>query len=625
VLASEYISHSRHRAPRIALAVLLMTALCTSGVRAEDTCYKDDSGRIVKRRKPGSVAVPCPPAATNDATQGGSTDTGQLPSSFRGNQQFDRGPPPAASPVPRPELKDYVESVPVPDRWRIVDMLGYPNDLFDPYHRNVLKADKPVYQDWFFNLNLFSDSVYELRDVPAAVGSSSTLNPGQYDVFGHPRQNFFSQTIGAEFVYYEGDTVFKPPEWEFRFSPVFNFNYLTASELQEVNVNPDQGTTRTDNHVGIQAAFVDKHLRNVSDRFDFDSIRVGIQPFSSDFRGFLFQDNQLGLRLFGTRDNNVFQYNVAYFRRLEKDTNSGLNDVNQPLRHDDIVVTNLYWQDMPVKGFVSQGTVIYNRNREADSIYYDTNGFIERPSSLGIEKARNYDVVYLGYNGDGHFDRWNLTSSVYYATGHESSGTFVFSPGPISAWFAALELSRDFDWIRPRLSLLYGSGDRNPFDKKATGFDAIVENPQFAGADTSYWIRQAVPLVGGGGVTLSGSNGILNDLRSGNDSQSNFTNPGIVLAGIGADMDILPTLRLSLNFNDLSFVDPAVVEVARAQGGLSKHIGEDLSAALTYRPLMSQNIVVRTSYAKLISGKGYGSLFPNSDPGYFLLNVLFAY
>ncbi len=63
--------------------------------------------------------------------------------------------------------------------------------------------------------------------------------------------------------------------------------------------------TRADDFVGIQAAFVDKHLRNVSDRYDFDSIRVGIQPFSSDFRGFLFQDNQLGVRLFGNRRNNV--------------------------------------------------------------------------------------------------------------------------------------------------------------------------------------------------------------------------------------------------------------------------------------------------------------------------------
>ena len=79
--------------------------------------------------------------------------------------------------------------------------------------------------------------------------------------------------------------------------------------------------------VGVQELFFDYHIRNTSDRYDFDSFRIGIQPFQADFRGFLFQDQQLGLRFFGTRDNNRFQYNVAAFWRLEKDTNSGLNAV----------------------------------------------------------------------------------------------------------------------------------------------------------------------------------------------------------------------------------------------------------------------------------------------------------
>lgn len=619
----------QRRAIALGATVPLLAALLGwSSFAAAETCYKDESGRIVTRRRPGYVEVPCPPPANPNAPATGSdNDRGKLPAAFTGGQDVpDRGPRPAASPVPLPGLTDYVAAVPVPDRWRIVDSLpGYKQNIFDPYHRSPLKADEPVYKDWFFNVGLFSDSVYESRDVPAAVGSSSTLNPGEYDVFGRTRQNFFSQTVGAEFVYYKGDTVFKPPEWEFRFTPVVNLNYLSGSELQEVNVNPNNGTTRTEGFFGVQALFADKHLRNVSERFDFDSLRLGIQPISSDFRGFLFQDDQPGVRLFGTRDNNVFQYNIAYFRLLEKDVNSGLNDLDRPLRHDDVVLTNLYWQDMPIKGFTSQATIIYNRDREGNSEYYDANGFIERPESLGIEKLRNYDVVYFGYNGDGHFGRWNLTASAYYATGHESSGTFVFAPDQISAWFGAFELSRDFDWIRPRLSFLYGSGDKNPYDKKATGFDAIVENPQFAGADTSYWIRQAVPLVGGGGVTLSGRNGILDDLRSGPDGQSNFTNPGIVLAGIGADMDVLPSLRVSVNLNDLSFVDTAVIEVARNQGGVSKHIGEDVSVSLVYRPLMSQNVVLRTSYAKLLTASGYGALFPDTKPGYFLMNVLFVY
>ena len=538
---------------------------------------------------------------------------------------LERAPAPGAS-VSRPDISDFVGAVPVPDRWRIVDGLGYAQNLWDPYNRNLLKGDKPIVGDWFFNLRLFSDSTYVSRNIASAVGGSSTASSGELDVFGRSRQSTFSQLIGAEFVYYKGDTVFKPPDMEFRFSPVFDLNHASVSELGQINVNPDAGTTRTDHFVGIQAAFLDKHLRNVSDRYDFDSIRVGIQPFSTDFRGFLFQDNQLGIRLFGNRDNNLYQYNLALFRRIEKDTNSGLNDLQEPLRRDYVLAANLYRQDFPLQGFTSQVTAVYNRNRERGESHYDSNGFLVRPEALGLQIGRDYDVVYVGYNGDGHIGPYNLTASVYYAGGHETPGTFALGRVDISAWFGALELSRDFDWFRARLSLLYASGDRNPFDRRETGFDAIQENPQFAGGDTSYWISQAVPLIGGGGVTLSGPNGVLNDLRSSKDEgQSNFVNPGMLLAGIGADIDLLPQLRLALNCNDLSFADTRVLDVARSQSGIPKHIGEDLSASLIYRPLMTQNVVVRASYARLVSQRGYQALFPKADPEYFLLNAVFRY
>jgi len=612
---------------RKVLAPAIIVLLVGSGAaQAAQTCYKDDAGRISDRRRPGSIEVPCPPPPANPSNAvPGATTTPQLSPEFVGVGPAEEPIPPTPSAVPPPNLID--TQVAVPDRWRIVDNLdlGYPRNYFNPYGRNVLKGDKPLHDDWFFALNAFADSVYELRDVATSVGSSSSRRAGQNDVFGHPRQNFFSETVATEFVYYKGDTVFKPPEYEFRFTPVFNFNYLSAGELQEVNIDPERGTSRSDHHVGIQAAFVDKHLRNVSDRFDFDSLRVGIQPFSSDFRGFVFQDDQPGVRLFGTRDNNILQYNIAYFRRLTKDTNSGLNDVAHAPRHDDVIAANLYWQDMPSPGFTSQWTVLYDHDREKSSRYYNTNGELERPAPLGMERGRDYDVVYVGYNGDGHFGRWNLTSSIYFAGGRESSGTFTARSDQVRAWFGALELSRDFDWIRPKLSVLYGSGDRNPYDRKATGFDAIAENPQFAGADSSYWIRQGVPLIGGGGVTLSQRDAVLNDLRAGNNAQSNFTNPGILLFGLGVDVDLLPTLRFSFNANDLSMPQPQVIEVARAQAGVPHHIGEDLSAAIIYRPLMSQNIVLRASYARLVTGGGFDALFPHGDPNYFLLNLLLAY
>ena len=182
------------------------------------------------------------------------------------------------------------------------------------------------------------------------------------------------------------------------------------------------------------------------------------------------------------------------------------------------------------------------------------------------------------------------------------------------------------DWIRLRGSVVHASGDRDPFDDKAQGYDAIFENPLIAGADSSYWIRQAVPLIGGGRVALSGRNGLLPSLRSSKDEgQSNFINPGLNLAGLGADVDLLPQLRLSANWNYLRFADNRVLEVARNQGNISNEIGQDLSLALTYRPLNNQNIVLRTSYAQLQSGKGYQALYKDENPNYLLLNLLLTY
>lgn len=529
------------------------------------------------------------------------------------------------STVPRPTAQQFVEAVPIPDRWRIVDSLGYADNWWDPYNQNTIKADKPIHGDWFFNVTAISDSVVEFREVPTPVGGQTTRDPDSLDVLGNTQQALFNQNIPVELVYYKGDTVFRPPDWEIRFTPVFNYNYTELDEILGVNADPDEGNTRNDDGIGIQAAFVDKHLRNVSDRYDFDSARVGIQPFSSDFRGFLFQDSPFGARLFGTRSNNRFQYNLAWFRIMEKYTNSGLNNVTEDMRDNDVFLANLYWQDQPQVGFTSQVSLIYNYNDETD-IFYDDNDFIARPASIGLERPRKYDVTYLGYNGDGHFGRINLTVSTYAALGQEKEGVFSGENSDVEAFFVAAEPSMDFDWIRGKLSFLYASGDDDPFDDKSEGFDAIVENPQFAGGETSYWIRQAVPLIGGGRVALTSRNGVLNSMRSSKEhGQSNFTNPGIVLAGAGADMDLLPELRLSLNANYLAFAETEVLEVARAQANVDQEIGTDLSAAMIWRPYMTQNLVVRLSYAQLLSGEGYQDLYGDEDPYSLLFNVIVTF
>ncbi|MEO8445421.1 MAG: hypothetical protein ABI567_10495, partial [Gammaproteobacteria bacterium] len=502
---------------------------------------------------PVIASEPCPPQEASDP---GRRRPGDDPERFV--------PTPCNPGALRPPGTALVDFAAYPDRWRLVSLLGYPEGPANPWRgNNWLKGDRPAFgEDWFVSLTGISDTVVESRRFPVPVGGPVTADPGSLDVLGEGRQLVLAETVLLEGVIYKGNTVFMPPEWEFRIIPAFNLNYARAEEAGLLGAPADARTTRRDGTVGLQGLFVDRHLRDVSARYDFDSLRAGIQPFTADFRGFLFQDSPLGIRLFGTRDNNRYQYNLAWFRRLDKDINSGLNailDKGLPaIRDDDVFIANLYAQDTPAPGFTSQVVVAYNRNREAGDVQYDDNGFIQRPASIGIEQGRDYDVVYLGYNGDGHFRQFNLSVSGYAALGNETRSTFNAGGGDIRAFFLATEASRDFDWIRVRASALYASGDDDPFDDVATGFDAIFENPLFAGADTSFWIRQAVPLIGGGRVGLSGRNGLLNALRSSKDyGQSNFSNPGTVLLGIGADLDLSPTLRISTNANELWFANTA--------------------------------------------------------------------
>ncbi len=533
------------------------------------------------------------------------------------NEGAIRAPPPQAFPT---------DQVPIPDRWRLIESLGLVKEsLLDPYNQNTYKGDRPINRakvpwlpitgdDWFFVANLISDSVYEPRTFPIPVGVQTTEDPDRNDVFGNDFSQVFSQTFIAGFALLKGSTTFAPPSIEYRVTLAYNVNYVDVPERRVLFVEPSRNSERLDHFLGVQEAFVDYHFSQFdTDRFDFISIRAGIQPFQSDFRGFLFNDQQLGVRLFGSRDNNRFQFNLGAFWRLEKDTNSGLNSVVQSPRDDFVFVANAYRQDFLIPALTSQFTVVYNMNREADDVEIDDNGFPVRPALLGTLRGREYDVVYLGYNADGRIGRVNLTGSFYWALGEDRNSFFTDRPANINAQFAAVEASYDRDWMRFRLSAAYASGDSDPYDDTEGGFDAIFENPVFAGADTSYWIRQTIPFAGGGrAIAVNGRNGLLNSLRSSKEQgQSNFNNPGLMLVGAGADFDLTPQLRLSANANHLWFENTSNLEVLRNEGSIPREIGFDLSAAAIWRPKATQNIVFRLSAAALVAGDGFQDLFDN--------------
>ncbi len=286
----------------------------------------------------------------------------------------------------------------------------------------------------------------------------------------------------------------------------------------------------------------------MSPNYDFLSVRAGIQSFSSDFRGFIFVDEQPGVRLFGNLHSDRWEYNAAYFNLLEKDTNSGLNTF-QP-RHQQVIIANFYMQDFIKPGYTTQFSIHYNKDDA--SVHYDDNGFLVRPAPIGIFQPHEIRAAYLGWTGNGHFGRINVNHAFYEALGSDSLNPIAGRPVTINAQMAAAEVSIDKDWVRYKLSAFYASGDGNPRDGRATGFDTIVDDPSFAGGMFSFWDREELHLPGTG-VSLTPGESLLPSLRtSKEEGQANFVNPGIFLVNAGANFDLTPKLKSFLNVNYLA-------------------------------------------------------------------------
>ncbi len=526
------------------------------------------------------------------------------------------------------ELPDY-EFVPIPDRWRIIENLGVNDRWYDPYNQNTLKADRPIpgTEDWFVNLSFVYDGLVELRRIPTPTGAAGDNGP-EVDLFGDGEQLVTAHTFLASVALIQGDTTFRPPDWEFRITAAANVNLAQINQLGALKLDPTEGDDRLDSHFTLQEAFVDKHLWNRTDRYDFDSLRIGIQPFNADFRGFLFESQEPGVRLFGNFFNNRAQYNLAWFQRLNKDTNSGLNNL-ESLRDDHTIIANFYYQDFPVLGFNVEAIFAANINREGGERDFDNNKNLVIPSPVGLIGGHDYEVYYLGIGGDGHIERLNLTFQIYGALGNDDYNSIAQQSQEIRSFFAAFEASYDIDWMRYKAYFLYSMGDDEPYDDVARGFDTILDNPNFAGGTTSFWQRQQIPFVFGGGVALSGVNGIVPSLRSSKiEGQSNFVNPGLWQIGAGADFDILPQLRLLTNVTWLQWDTVQTLEILRQQDRISREIGWDLSAGLIYRPLFTNNVVFRASGAVLLPGSGYEELFDerSDEPPYsVLLNLTLTY
>jgi hypothetical protein len=437
----------------------------------------------------------------------------------------------------------------------------------------------------------------------------STVDPAQEEFFGRPRnflqQNYLSAQID---VFHAVTAAFKPLDWQVRVQPIFNRNQFELDELAVVNPDVRKGTHRVRYDFSLEQYFVEAKLADLGPDFDFMSARVGSQFFNSDFRGFLFSDINRAVRLFGTRFSNRDQFNIIMFDQLEKETNSLLNTFDD--RHQNIFIANYFRQDFIFPGYTGQ--VSYHYNNDDASFKFDENNFLVRPDPVGVFEPHRVEAHYFGFAGDGHIGRINVTNQFYWAIGHDSKNPLANEKQDINAHMYALELSIDRDWIRFRTSYFYSSGDDDLFDDEARGFDTILDNPNFAGGEFSYWQRQAVRLFG---VNLTNNNSLIPDLRSSKiQGQSNFVNPGLQLVNAGMDFEVTPKIKLITNANYLWFNTTEPLEVFTFQDRIDPEIGVDVSMGVEYRPFLNDNFIIIGGVASLIPGKGFDDLFGTAIP-----------
>ncbi|MFN0085583.1 MAG: hypothetical protein ACKVX9_09365 [Blastocatellia bacterium] len=534
----------------------------------------------------------------------------------------------------KPEAED-AEFMVIRDRWRV----GVPEDprfkngnIFNPYRQNVLKGDYPVIGDkTFLNISLASESTFNMRRLPVPQDVSSVL-PGRLEFFGRGRQEFFNQNFVYSFDLFRGDASFKPVDWRFKITGITNINLLNARENGIVKVDVREGKTRLDGFNSIEEVFFEMRLGDStrvlpflrgkksqggrSPEFDTTSMRVGIQPFTSDFRGFVFSDSNLGVRMFGNYAANRWQYNLAYFNMLEKETNSTLNTINFrdiDFRNQSVYIANLYRQDTFVKGYTAQLSLHYNDDRGFTE--YDQNGLLVRPARVGVIRQHRIKSGYLGWTGDGHFGRMNITHALYQVIGRDSYNQIARRAQRLNAQMAAAEASIDYDYIRYRVGAFYSSGDADPGDGTARGFDSILDAPNFAGGQFSFWNAQAIRLTQTS-VSLVEPRSLLPSLRSSKiQGQSNFVNPGLTLYNAGVDADLTPKLRGFLNYNYLRFNRTEALERVLFQNAIRHEIGHDLGLGFIYRPLLNENIVLIGGASGLRPGRGFTDIYTSNCDG----------
>ena len=494
------------------------------------------------------------------------------PHSFLGVARAQTVTSPPSAPAQPPDIE------PEPDRWRVLLPLGIGvkprSPLYDPYSPNVLKGDYPIYGDKLFLATAATlDSIVDFK-------RNLDFTDRIRNVPFHEDNTVGQVTALLALELFHGDTVFAPKDWAVRVTPIFRYRCGDKNAI-------DQGCGED---ARLLETFGEVKLFEIGRTFDATSARLGLQFFNSDFFGFIYNDVQPGIRFFSELARNRYKVNVALFDRLNKEQLSGLNEFKR--RDDQVWVMSFEWDDFIFPGFNILPNFVVNVD-----------------DKLAGTTLRAY---YVGLTTNGHIERFNVTSAFYYVFGDTAQNTPNKRSQSISAGMAFAQVAYPIDFLAPRLAVVYASGDRDPTDRLATGFDSVFDNVAFGGGQFSYLFGEKIQL---GATTLLRGNSVFPSLRGAN-ATSQFVNPGIVALNAGVDVAVTPKTLFEANVNYARFDDTASLQVLTKRAKVSAAIGDELNAGVTYRPLLNEQIILFGGGAVFFPGQGIKDTFGTDQTVY---------
>ena len=455
------------------------------------------------------------------------------------------------APDPQPQVGPGLERTPLANRWRRLDPSGLivSYSLVNPYRQNPLKGDFAVIgQNTFAVLNLVANPV-------AAVSSQDNVDP-----------QFNNRFIGA-LELFNGVTVFRPKNWSIKGSFQGLFNRGNA-DLDEVE---------------LLELFGEAKLFDVSaTSYDFTSTRLGIQAFASDFNGLIFNDINLGGQLFGEAGRNRYRWALAGFSQRLKTAGNGIRF--DPLEQT-VLAGNLVIEDLFALGFNGQLSAHANLDRSLP--------------------GNDLNVYYVGFTSNGHLGRIEFNPTVYFAFGEEDFNEAAQQAVSVSAYLAGLELAYRSNWRTYRAAVFVASGDDDPTDDQAKGFDSVLDNVALFGGPVSFVI--------GGPQFGTRRNSFLPANRvavQGSATRANFVNPGMQLINAGVDAVFTPKIVFNLNYNFFRFFEPAALGAAN----VSNVLGHEINGALRFRAFLDENVVFQFGAAGFFPGDGGEQLLGSRDP-----------